>query len=65
MRAMKKIPNQNYEDGMAIYYYLRKKHGGANVRLVEGRKATDIYWYNEYFDTFDNEGEPQGYKLSV
>lgn len=60
---MKKVKNATYEDGKAIYYYLRKKHGKQNVELKQRRHETDIYLYGAYFDTYDNEGEPQGYKL--
>lgn len=61
MKAMKKVPNQNYEDGMMIFNYLKSKN--RDVRLVKHSKVTHIYKNGAYFDTFDNKGQTQGYML--
>ncbi|QBZ69365.1 hypothetical protein [Enterococcus phage vB_EfaS_Ef6.4] len=60
---MKKLNNMTYEDGLEIYNYLSNTHGKRNVERKERKNATDIYLFGKYFDTYDNEGEPRGYKL--
>lgn len=60
---MKKLKNLSYLDGVDIYKYLTKTHGKKNVERKLRKHTTDIYLFGKYFDTYDNEGEAQGYKL--